>query len=61
MNTYDEAESLFKKCLDMRTIKLGAGHPNTLGTVGWLVGIYREQRKYDQVESLKKAYPAFKE
>jgi tetratricopeptide (TPR) repeat protein len=51
---YDEAEPLYKDCLDKRKAKLGEDHPSTMMTIYNLAGLYKSQGRYDEAEPLYK-------
>ena len=44
---YDEAEVIFKECLDIQQKVLGCDHSDTLNTVNGLASLYYRQRKFE--------------
>lgn len=49
-----EAESLFKKVLEIREKKLGAEHPDTVSMIKNLTFLYLTQYRYEEAELLYK-------
>ena len=49
---YNEAEKLYERALTGSEERLGATHPNTLGTVENLAIVYQNQGRYDEAEKL---------
>ena len=54
LNRLDEAETMFKSCLQERQKTLGLENPETLQTIGNLARLYDEQKKYSEAETLYK-------
>ncbi len=49
---YEEAESLYLKCLDVRRVTLGEDHSATLSSMNCLAGLYESQGRYVEAEPL---------
>ena len=49
---HDQAKKLFKRCLEVRELQLGAEHPSTLTAVAGLAGIYKEQGNFEKAQDL---------
>ena len=50
---YDEAEVLYKQCLERRIAVLGENHPNTISTISNLEAMYESQGRHDEANALK--------
>ena len=50
---YDEAEVLYKQCLDKSKVVLGEDHPETLITMNNLAALYKSQGRYDEAKALQ--------
>ena len=48
----DEAESLFRQCLEAQRRVMGPDHPRTLSTAGSLASLLRSRGRLDEAESL---------
>ncbi|KAI8617536.1 hypothetical protein BC830DRAFT_1062362 [Chytriomyces sp. MP71] len=58
---YQNAETLYVKCVKMREMLLGREHPDTLTSINNLALLYDSQDKYNQAEPLYQEYLQAKE
>jgi len=49
---YEEAEQLYKRCLEIRETKIGKNHPDVATSLNNLAELYRSQGKYEEAEPL---------